>query len=143
MKKRTIFENFYAKILSLVAICTVILTAAFVGIIAFISGDINEFNSRLPYYTVLLGAAFVLTIILLESQHTKGQDILITSVTVSIITTVVSLLAVEGTLFAYRFPERVFVSQLVVYFTGASLIAIGFGFWGIRHWREFIGNDGI
>lgn len=143
MNIETIRSRVFLRGMSLIILSTVILTSAFVGIVAFLSGDITGLDSRLPYYTVFLGMSFVLMITLLESHETRGKDILVTAILVSLLSTLITILAVEGIFFAVRFPERVFVSQLVVYFVGASLVAIGLGYWGLNHWREFVETGGL
>lgn len=135
-------RGFFVRVTALIGICTLLLTASFIGVLAFISGSgyISNLQSRMPWYIVIAAVGFVGTIILLEANDSSGRVILITAAITTLITAILIPLAVEGILFAFQFPEKVFVSQLVLYFFAAGLIGTGLGYWGINHWREFTGQ---
>lgn len=135
-------DNFATRIVLLVAVSTVFLTASFVGIVSFLSGDIANVRSRLPWYLVVGGLAFVGSIILLEAQGSDGRTIIVTSFTIMVTMFVLTVLAFEGVLFTLEEPRLVFNTQLILYFFSAALVGVGVGYWGLRHWREFIGQPG-
>lgn len=130
---------FFARVSALIGISTVILTASFVGILAFLSGAeyIPQLRSRLPWYILIAAVGFVGTIILLEANDAPGRVIIVTATISTLVTVVLVPLAVEGVLFALRNPDEVFVSQLFLYLLAGGLIGTGIGYWGINHWREF------
>lgn len=130
-------RDFLTRAILLIGGSTVVLTASFVGLLAVISGEAEGIGSRVPYYLVVLGIAFVGTIVLLEEHGTESRVIIVTAAVISLLAFVATSLTAEGALFAYRFPEEVFVSQLVYYFVAAALIGTGIGYWAIQHWREF------
>lgn len=131
-------RSFLTRALLLIGVSTFVLTASFVGILAILSGSSTGLSDRVPFYLIVLGLAFVGTILLLEEHGTEGTVIIVTAAVTSLITFVSTALTVEGLLYAVRFPENVFVSQLVYYFIAAALLGTGIGYWGIRHWREFV-----
>lgn len=135
-------RTFLTRAVILVIVSTFILTSTFVGILAVASGDLQGTNSRIPFYAVVTGVAFVGTMILIEMQDpAHGRRALFTATSISIVTFIFTLFTVEGILFSIQDPERVFVSQLVYYLLTAGLIATGFGYWALNHWREIINQD--
>lgn len=128
---------FLARVGALVIVSALVLTASFVGLFAFASGQTGQVGSRVPYYLLVMATAFVTTILLLENHRDDGRLILMTTVIVATITFVVVVLATEGIIFAIEYPNQVFSSQIVLYLLAASLVGTGLGFWGLRHWREF------
>lgn len=130
-------DYFMIRIVIIIAISTVFLTASFIGIVSFLSGDINNVSTRLPWYLVIGGISFVGSIILLEAQGSDGRTIIVTSFTIMVLMFVLTVLAFEGVLFTMDQPELVFNSQLILYFFSAALVGVGIGYWGLKHWREF------
>lgn len=141
MAQNTTSGTYFLRVGGLITISTLFLTAAFVGILGFVSGEIEGIQSRLPWYIVVGALGFVGTIILLEAQDSHGRIIMVTSIVVSSAVFVIVSLGIEGMLFALAHPEMVFVSQLVLYFLAAALIGTGLGYWGLNHWREFTGQS--
>lgn len=139
---RTDNENFFIRIVALIAISTVFLTASFIGIVSFLSGDIENVSTRLPWYLVIGGLSFVGSIILLEAQGADGRTIIVTAILVMATMFVLTVLAFEGILFTLEQPQLVFNTQLILYFLSAALVGVGIGYWGFRHWREFTGQRG-
>lgn len=131
-------RRFLTRALLLIGVSTFILTASFVGILAILSGASTGVADRVPFYLIVLGLAFVGTILLLEEYGTEGRLIIVTAAVTSLLTFISTALTVEGALYAVRFPEDVFVSRLVYYFITAALLGTGIGYWGVRHWREFV-----
>lgn len=135
-------DTFMLRIVVLIAVSTVFLTASFIGIISFLSGDITDISTRLPWYLVIGGLSFVGSIILLEAQGSDGRTIIVTSFTIMIVMFILTVLAFEGVLFTTEKPGLVFNTQLILYFFSAALVGVGIGYWGLRHWREFTGHPG-
>lgn len=125
----------------IVTVSTVILTSSFIGIVALIAGEPVTVGNRLPYYLILMGLVFVAIILLLEEYGSEPRITILTATISAIIALLVSLLGVEGFLYAISNPALVFDEQLVFYFIAAALIATGVTYWAIKHWREFIGAD--
>lgn len=130
-------REFFLRVLAIIGVCTLLLTASFVGVLALLSGELTATSSRIPWYLVVTSFVFVGTIILLEEGDAEGSTIIVSAVLSSALGFVLVSLAVEGVIFAITYPERVFVSQLVLYFFSAGLIGTGVGYWGLNHWREF------
>lgn len=128
---------FFLRVGALIAVCTLLLTASFIGILALLSGEITNYRARVPWYLVLGALSFVGTIVLLEENGTSGRAILATAVLTAILAFTLVALGVEGVLFTLEHPDTVFVSQLVLYLFAAGLIGTGVGYWGLKHWREF------
>ena len=120
-----------------VAALTVVLTSAFVGVLAFVSGPRPEVESRLAYYVLVTAVVFVSAIFRLDSTDRPGTSVLTAVVAVSVASFVLALFAGEGLLYAIDRPGKVLTSQLLVYFLAASLICTGVGVWGLHHWREY------
>ena len=122
----------------LIVSSTLLLTAAFVGFIAALSGEVRGFESRLPWYLVGAAIVFVGTLVLLELNDASGRTIIVSSMVVGGLSFVLLFLAVEGFVFTVNNPHTViYDSRLILYFFAAALVATGVGYWGLRHWREF------
>lgn len=119
---------------------TIVVTLSFIGILALVSEGPGGLGERIPFYLILMGLAFVSTILILEYYQTDGQIIIITASVIGFLTLIAATLSVEGVLYAVAYPEDVLVSQLVYYFVAAGLISTGLGFWAVNHWREFVGH---
>lgn len=131
-------QQIILRIGALIVSCTLLLTAAFVGFIAALSGHVNGFESRLPWYLVGAAIVFVGTIILLELNDASGRTIIVSALVVGGLAFVLLFLSVEGLVFTIENPSTViYDSRLILYFFAAALVATGVGYWGLRHWREF------
>ena len=122
---------------ALVAVSTLALTASFIGVLAILEGQTAGIRGRHPWYLVVGCATFVTMVIFLEGHSNSGKAILTTAGIVTVLSYVSITLTVEGLVYMIRFPETVFVSQLMLYFVAAGLLATGIGFWALHHWREF------
>lgn len=131
------WRGFAGQIGALIAVCTLVLVASFVGILALVSGQQTGTADRVPWYVVAGAVGFVLTIVVLELEVVEGRTVLATALGAGVGSTVVVLLVVEGVLFALRFPDEVFGTQLLVYLLAAALVATGLGYWLLEHWQEF------
>lgn len=130
-------SEFFLRIGSIIAVFTLVLTASFVGILAVLSGQMQAYEGRIPWYLVGAALTFVSVIILLEVNKAPGQTIIVTAVVVGAITFLGLFLSVEGFAFAIHNPEIIILEQLGLYFFAAALVATGIGYWGLKHWREF------
>ncbi len=121
----------------LVCIFTVVLTTNFIGIMSFITEGAPGATGRLPLYVLLTSVVFVAAIIILEMSQYDGRSVLTASVTAGVLGFIFISLGGEGLVYAWRNPDDVITSQLLVYFIAAAVIGTGLGYWGLRHWREF------
>lgn len=119
---------------------TVILTAAFMGVLGLIRGDVSGIGARVPAYSLVSAVTFVAVIYLFSRYGVDARTVLLSGVGFAAIAFVLFGLASEGVVYAIRFPGTVFGSQLVVYFLSAGMIVTGLGFWLITHWRELVGD---
>lgn len=120
----------------LVAASTVVLTAAFVGVVALARGDVAGAGNRVPFYALGGGVIFVATLVTLEDPEEGGVPILTSTVAVTVVGFVLLSLGGEGVIYGVRDPARLGTS-LVVYFLAAALVCTGTVYWGLNHWREF------
>lgn len=135
-------REFFLRVLLVVGVSTVLLTASFVGVLAVLNGEFETASGRIPWYFVIAAGVFVATIILLEEGGADGSTIIISALLFSSLGFGLVSLAVEGVIFAINYPELVFISQLVLYFFAAGLIGTGIGYWALNHWREFSKTSG-
>ena len=133
-------QRIIGRIALVIVTCTLVLTANFVGIIAAIEGDLSDFADRTPWYLLVSAAVFVSTIVLLELNDADGRTIIASALFAGVVSFFLVIFGVEGLIYTFQNPGRVFVSQLILYFFAAALVATGVGFWALRHWREFIRN---
>lgn len=133
-------QSFYARISLIIAACTVVLTFSFIGILAVVRGEAGGMSNRLPWYLVIGALAFVATIVLLEGHGATGREIIVSSTITAFWSFVLIALAIEGFWFTYHNHEEVFVTQTVLYFLAAALLATGISYWALHHWREFTGR---
>lgn len=116
---------------------TIFLTAFFVGVSGFIAGGNSGLDGRIPYYVLSFAIAFVVGIFGLDDRNLPGRYVLVAVTALSTGVFVLVAVATEGVIYAFHNPERVFSSQVIVYFAAASLVCTGVGVWLVRHWREF------
>ena len=121
----------------LVAISTGIVTAAFVGVVALLSGQVVDLTDRLPLYVLVMAVVFVAFVFLIDARGSDGGTVIVSSIGVSLLGFLVVLLAGEGLVFLVRRPGELLASQLIVYLLSAGLVCTGLAYWGLRHWREF------
>jgi len=123
-----------------VAVLTVLLTCAFLGVLAFVSGADPDVGSRLPYYVLAMAVVFVAAVFRLDNRERGARAVLSSVAAVAVAAFVLVLLATEGVIYAVTDPDEIVASQVLVYFVAAALICTGVGVWGLRHWREFAGE---
>lgn len=122
---------------ALIVACTILLTGSFVGFLAAIAGELQNFDSRVPWYLVVGALVFVGTIILLEINDADGRTIIVTAGVFGTLAFLLVSLGIEGYVYTYYNPDEILDERLILYFLSASLVATGVGYWGLRHWREF------
>lgn len=128
---------FVRRVVALVVAATVVLTAAFVGVVALVKGLAHGVGGRVPFYVLGGAVVFVATLFLLENPMEGGLPILTSTVAVSAVGFALIALGGEGVVYAITYPHQVFGSSLVVYFLAAALVCTGTVYWGLNHWREF------
>jgi hypothetical protein len=116
---------------------TVLLTAAFLGVLAVLTNQVSGFTDRFPLYVLLMAIGFVAALFLLERPNLEGTQILVATLGLTVTLFVIVTLAGEGVTFAMRNPNEVFVTNLIIYLVAAALIGSGLAFWSVRHWREY------
>ena len=106
-----------------------------------LSLQLSDFGTRSLVTHSLMAVGFVGVGVLSEQrygQRADGRSILATAGGVALVVFVVVSLAGEGLVFASDNPGEVVLSELFLYFLAAGLIGTGLGYWGLRHWREFV-----
>ncbi len=133
--QRTVDRAMLARTGGLVGVCTAVLTAAFVGVVALASGNADGVGSRLQFYILAGALAFVGSLLVLEESRHDGRTVIQGALVAGIAGFVVVGLASEGVLYAMADPETVLSSSLLVYLVAAALVASGLGYWSVRNWR--------
>jgi len=134
-------NNEHYELAGVVVCSTVVLTAAFFGIVALVTG-VTGLTGRLPYYVLGGAAAFVASVVRFDHHSQAGVPVLYTASGIALVAFTGLGLATEGIRLAITRPEVVVASQLFVYVVAAGLIATGLGFWAVRHWREVASTAG-
>lgn len=116
---------------------TLVLTAAFLGALALLTGSIDGFSDRFPYYVVLMAIGFVTALFVLERPRIEGSQVLMATIGVTVTVFVTVTLAGEGITYAIKSPGAVFQPDIILYLLAAGLIGSGLAYWTISHWREF------
>lgn len=120
-----------------VLVSSLVLTTSFVGGLGLLSGALADTQSRLPVYVLGMAVVFVASMFGLITYDADGVTAMFGAVGISLLGFVLLGLAGEGIVYAIRYPNRVFGSQLVIYFLAAGLIGTGLGYWVVSYWREF------
>ena len=123
-----------------VVVFSLVLTAAFVGLVGLLTGEAVHTADRLPLYVLAGAVAFLLALLKLDSREVDGLVVLLSTTGIGIGVGILVGLAGEGVAYATAQPEAVLTSHLLVYFLAASIICSGLGVWSVRHWREFAGT---
>lgn len=120
-----------------IVVSTVLLTAAFLGALALLTGTVDGFSDRFPYYVVLMAVGFVAALFVLERPRIEGSQVLMATIGVTVTVFVIVTLAGEGVAYALSSPGAVFQPDIILYLLAAGLIGSGLAYWTITHWREF------
>lgn len=127
----------YLRVAGVVTVSTVVLTAAFLGVLAILTGKAPGIGARVPVYMLLMAIAFTISVVGLIRRDVGGGVVLSAATGVGVLTFALGLLAGEGIYYTVRKPSEVFGSELVVYFLAAALIGTGLSYWTVNYWREF------
>lgn len=133
--QRTVDRAMLVRTGALVGVCTAVLTAAFVGVVALLGGHAAGASTRLQFYVLAGAVAFVGSLLVLEESRHDARRVIWGAAVTGIAGFVLVGLATEGALYTLADPETVLSSSLLVYLTAASLIASGIGYWSVRNWR--------
>jgi hypothetical protein len=95
-RSSSLLNNFFVRIGLLFGVSTLLLTASFIGIVAFVTGEVTNVSARLPWYIVAVALSFVASIVLLEAQDSNGRTIIVTAIVVTSVFFIVVLLGIEG-----------------------------------------------
>ena len=126
------------KAVALIAVSTLLLTAAFLGVLAIVTDGGNPgIENRAPVYLLLAAAVFVTFIVLLEQRDLDGRTVLVSTTSISVATGALVWLVGEGLMYLYFNHENVIASQLIVYLVAAAVACTGLFYWTLNHWREF------
>lgn len=140
---RTLDREAALRLAALVGGGTLVLTASIVGLLALADGGSPGLSARLPVYVLAGAVAFVAGLLLIEVRYEGRADataIVGTAGAIAITVLVVVALSGEGVVYAAANPDRVLVSQNLLYFLAAGLVGTGLAYWAVRHWREFTGG---
>jgi hypothetical protein len=133
--ERTVDRTMLARTGALVGCCTAALTAAFVGVVALVTGTAGGVDSRLQFYILAGAVAFVASLLVLEESRHEGKTVILGAVGIGLTSLVLVGLGTEGVRYAMAQPRTVLSSSLLVYLVAAALIASGLGYWSVRNWR--------
>lgn len=125
----------------IVAVSTLSVTSAIIGVVAIVNGDATAIESRIPFYVFFTALVFTALVFLLERNLADGRRILTLSFALAALAFVLALLGVEGLSFAMANREKV-LSNLTLYFLSAGLACTGLVYWAVHHWREFVSGSG-
>jgi len=137
MSKAALPRDALPKAVGLIAISTLLLTTAFLGVLAIVSGGNPGIGDRVPVYLLLAAAVFVTFIVLLEHRDLDGRTVLISTTSIAVATGALAWLVGEGLVHALLDPGEVFASQTIVYLIAAAVACTGLFYWTLNHWREF------
>jgi hypothetical protein len=144
--QRTVDRAMLARTGALVGVCTAVLTAAFVGVVALASGRATGVGSRLQFYILAGAVVFVGSLLVLEESKYEGTTVILGAVGSGIAGLVIVGLGSEGVRYALARPDTVLSSSLLVYLVAAALVASGLGYWSVRNWRllgQRMPNNGL
>jgi len=119
-----------------VAVSTVALTAAFLGVVGLLTGEVTGLTGRLPFYVLVTALAFVGAIVLLEESRNEALQVLVIAGVGGLFTFLLVTFGGEGLTFLLQNREEVVASQLLFYILAAGLIGTGLGYWALNHWPE-------
>ncbi len=137
MDVTTTVRNAKFRVGGLILASTVVLTASFIGVVAFLTGFVSAMEQRLPIYVLLTAVIFVVVLVSLDDENAPGGPVIVTTITIAALGFLLLTLSGEGLRYALARPGKLVSSQLVFYFVAAALFCSGVGFWALHHWREF------
>jgi hypothetical protein len=119
-----------------IGVCTALLTASFLGMVALAAGAATGLVARMPLYVLGSSVSFVGVLLAVDDRHRDGSVVLARASGAAVTTFVLGVLGAEGVVYALTSPEAVVASHLFVYLLSAAIIASGLGYWGVQHWGE-------
>jgi len=119
-----------------VAVSTVALTAAFLGVVGLLTGEVTGLTERLPFYVLVTALAFVGAIVVLEEGRNEALQVLVIAGLGGVFTFLLVTFGGEGLTFLLQNRAEVVASQLLFYILAAGLIGTGLGYWALNHWSE-------
>jgi hypothetical protein len=122
-----------------IATYTLLLTAAFLGVVGLVSGEAAGLLARMPMYVLASSISFIAVLLIVDGRHRNGIAVLGRAVAAALATFVLVTLGAEGAMFALTRPGSVVASHLFVYLLSAAIIASGLGYWGVRNWHDVRG----
>lgn len=134
--QRTFDAEYLARVGAGVTVCTLALTAAFLGLVALVTGEATGVGARLPVYVLVMAGAFVGSLVLLEEGRRDGTTVLTAAALIAVAAFALVSLGGEGVLFAVDEPGEALGSQLLFYLLAAALVGTGLGYWAVQHWQE-------
>jgi hypothetical protein len=135
-----IHKHEVVRVSTLVGGFTLVLTAAFFGVIAFAQNDVVGIGDRIPVYLLVTAIIFVGALYALDSRELEGLTVLAVVIGFTAVSFVLIVFGAEGILYANANTSEVLSTNLVLYLLAAGLFCTGIGLWGLRHWREFTGD---
>ena len=137
MSEATLPRDALPKAVGLIAVSTLVLTTAFLGVLAIVGGGNPGIGNRVPVYLLVTATVFVVFIVLLEQRDLDGRTVLVSTTSIAIATGALIWLVGEGVVHVYFNHETVIASHLVVYLLAAAVACTGLFYWTLNHWREF------
>ena len=125
------------KAVALIAASTLVLTTAFLGVLAVVEGGNPGIGDRVPVYLLLASAVFVAFIVLLEHRSLDGRTVIVSTTAIAVVTGALLWLVGEGLVYVWNDPDALIASHLVVYLLSAAVACTGLFYWTLNHWREF------
>ena len=120
-----------------VVFLSLLLTAAFVGLLGFVNEAPLAVGTRLPAYALVMGVVFVVSILRLDTPDRDGATVLVATAGIAVLSFVLVTLATEGVFYTIAATDEVLTSMLILYFAAAGLVCTGVVIWSLHHWREF------
>ena len=138
MSQPVLSREVLPKAVGLIGVSTLLLTLAFLGVLAIaFEGGNPGIDDRAPVYLLLAAAVFVTFIVLLEQRDIDGRTVLVSTSSIAVATGVMAWLVGEGVVYTINNRGEVLASQTVVYLLAAAVACTGLFYWTLNHWREF------
>lgn len=133
---RTSDQPVLARVGALVAGCSLVLTLAFFGLVAFASGATTGTAGRLPFYVLGGAVTFATTLVGLDRRSRNGRDLLVVALAGAVAVFVLLSLGVEGVAYGVQRPGEALAVRRFLYLLATGLVSTGLGYWGLNHWKE-------
>jgi len=124
----------------IVAVSTLSVTSAIIGVVAVLNGEASAIEARVPYYVFFMALVFTALVFLLERNLDDGKRILTVSFALAALAFVIAMLGVEGVFYGLDNLDQV-LSNITLYFLSAGLACTALVYWAVHHWREFVSSQ--